>query len=295
VTLRPDTFPPPGPNPPRLSKQVQERPAGDRVGVEERQPQGRSRIAKTRLKWWQIGLVFGLGVLTAVIQSALLHTVGRFDIGQQLRQTAIPVVQSLQSTGWLPPSIEVPTATAGFSQIPLQSYGANFAYLGHLPYDKPAADRLVPFPETPPYMTQAGEYLHQEAVLALKRMMESAQTEGIFLFLVSGFRDLTTQNLLFQARAAEAGSVETAAKAVAPPGYSEHHTGYAIDLADGLGDFRKFDQTPAFRWMTSHAHEFGFELSFPDGNPQGIDYEPWHWRFVGSTAAADVFATAQAK
>lgn len=256
--------------------------------------QSRSRATKTQLKVWHIGLVFWLGVLTAMVQSALLH-IASPDTAQRLQQATFEVVQAIESSAWWPEPINAPQVLAGLSQLQFRSYNANFAYLGHLPYDKPAAEHLVAFPSEPPYMTQAGESLHQEAMLALKTMMEAAQKEGIFLFLVSGFRDLSTQHLLFEARAAELGSDEAAAKAVAPPGYSEHHTGYAIDLADGLNDFRDFEHTAAFRWMTAHGHEYGFELSFPPGNSQGVDYEPWHWRFVGSPGAAEIFAAAREK
>jgi zinc D-Ala-D-Ala carboxypeptidase len=89
------------------------------------------------------------------------------------------------------------------------------------------------------------------------------------------------------------GSAAAAAKSVAPPGYSEHHTGYAVDLADANQDFLDFGNSPAFRWMRLHAHEFGFELSFPHNNRQGVDYEPWHWRFVGSPQAAKTFELAE--
>jgi zinc D-Ala-D-Ala carboxypeptidase len=301
VTLKPDSFQPTSRRKiniwikaPRRMRWVRSRAKGIRQalfrGFNGGQP--RSWATKTRLKGWHIGLVFWLGVLTAVVQSAMLQMASP-DTAQRLHQTVSQMVQSLEPSAWLPAPIDVPKAVTGLSQLEIRSYNANFAYLGHLPYDKPAADRLVPFPSEPPYMTQAGESLHQEALLALKTMMEAAQKEGIFLFLVSGFRDLSTQHLLFQARTAALGSAEAAAKAVAPPGYSEHHTGYAIDLADGLNDFRDFEHTAAFAWMTAHAHAYGFELSFPPGNPQGVDYEPWHWRFVGSPSAVDVFAAAR--
>ena len=72
---------------------------------------------------------------------------------------------------------------------------------------------------------------------------------------------------------------------VAPPGYSEHHTGLALDIGDldhPETDVEvSFEETPAFEWLKNNADRFGFELSFPVGNPQGVSYEPWHWRFVG--------------
>ena len=90
---------------------------------------------------------------------------------------------------------------------------------------------------------------------------------------------------------------EAAAKISAPPGYSEHHTGFAIDLTDG--NFPKkdltidFENTNAYKWLTRHAQDFGFELSFPPNNLQGLSYEPWHWRYIGSPEAASAFAQAR--
>jgi D-alanyl-D-alanine carboxypeptidase len=65
------------------------------------------------------------------------------------------------------------------------------------------------------------------------------------------------------------------------PGYSEHHTGRALDLhaGDGKPLETAFENHPAFSWLCDHAAEFNFHLSYPRGNPDGINYEPWHWCF----------------
>jgi D-alanyl-D-alanine carboxypeptidase len=52
----------------------------------------------------------------------------------------------------------------------------------------------------------------------------------------------------------------------------------------------EFAKTDAFRWLTLHAQEYGFELSFPENNPQGVSYQPWHWRFVASPEAQTIFS-----
>jgi D-alanyl-D-alanine carboxypeptidase len=67
----------------------------------------------------------------------------------------------------------------------------------------------------------------------------------------------------------------------APPGYSEHHSGGAVDVTtEGVPPLElDFEDTPAFRWLSDHAHKFGFHLSFPRDNPCGYAYEPWHWCF----------------
>lgn len=262
----------------------------------------KSPLLKSRFKWYYAAIACFLGGFTAIVQSLVLHLANP-DLSQQFNQTisqTVPqtisqtVIQSAEALEIIQP--EVPKAVSGLPQPRLWFQAAKLsAYFGHLPYQKPDPTKLTLFPSTPPYMTRADEYLHQEAVAALKQMMEAAQLDGVSLFLVSGFRDLSTQATLFQNRATEHGSAELAAKSVAPPGYSEHHTGYAVDLADGLGNFLEFEHTPAFRWMAAHAHEYGFELSFPVNNDQGVDYEPWHWRFVRSPEAVEVFAAARGK
>ncbi len=83
----------------------------------------------------------------------------------------------------------------------------------------------------------------------------------------------------------------------APPGYSEHHTGYAIDIGDEYypdADLKtSFENTSAFEWLQENAAYYSFELSFPKGNSQGVSYEPWHWRFVGDRDSLETFYRAR--
>ena len=63
------------------------------------------------------------------------------------------------------------------------------------------------------------------------------------------------------------------------PGFSEHHTGCAIDIGSpACHDLvETFEDTREFGWLQTHALEFGFAMSYPKGNPFGVIYEPWHW------------------
>ena len=128
-------------------------------------------------------------------------------------------------------------------------------------------------------------------------MIYAARDEGVWIIPVSGFRDIVSQELLFKKQIQKRGSPEAAAKLSAPPGYSEHHTGYAIDLADGSYPKKdvtyEFENTNAYRWLTLHAKDFGFEMSFTANNSQGVSYEPWHWRFVGSPDSTKIFEQAR--
>ncbi|MDY6802418.1 MAG: M15 family metallopeptidase [Cyanobacteriota bacterium] len=167
---------------------------------------------------------------------------------------------------------------------------------GHFLYPQGHINRMVIIASYGTRQYQRFEYLHPEAAKALMKMIYTARDEGVWLVPVSGFRTVEKQQELFEAQIQRRGSTEAAAKVSAPPGYSEHHTGFAIDLTDG--NFPKkditvdFENTRAYQWLRSHAQEFGFELSFPPNNSQGVSYEPWHWRYVGSQEAAAIFSRA---
>ncbi|RMF67288.1 MAG: D-alanyl-D-alanine carboxypeptidase family protein [Cyanobacteria bacterium J069] len=145
-------------------------------------------------------------------------------------------------------------------------------------------------------VAQRFERLHTDAGLALLKMIDAARLEGVWIVPVSGFRDYERQTRLFRLKTQQYGSTEAAARAVAPPGHSEHHTGYAVDLSDGLARAMdvslSFGKTAAFQWLMRRAAQFGFELSFPEHNAQGVNYEPWHWRYVGTPEARRLFAPA---
>jgi D-alanyl-D-alanine carboxypeptidase len=168
---------------------------------------------------------------------------------------------------------------------------------GHFPYKESNSKQMMIFASYAQDKNQRFEKLAPEAALALMKMIYAARDEGVWLVPVSGFRTVETQEKLFKAQIKRRGSVEAAAKISAPPGYSEHHTGFAIDLTDG--NFPKkdltidFENTNAYQWLIPHAQDFGFELSFPPNNLQGVSYEPWHWRYIGSPEAAAAFAQAR--
>lgn len=191
--------------------------------------------------------------------------------------------------------IEIPKALHKIPEDLVTGYIAQTAVqqFGHILYAEADPDQLMVIGSYSGASGQRFETLHPDAGQALMRMIDAARLEGVWIIPTSGFRDLAWQRTLFQQEILQQGDPLEAAKAVAPPGYSEHHTGYAIDLADGRDFFLDFGETPAFRWLTQHAQDFGFELSFPPDNAQGVIYEPWHWRYVGSTAAKTLFASAR--
>lgn len=168
---------------------------------------------------------------------------------------------------------------------------------GHLPYQEDDSTRLVTVGKYVRGAYERSESLDLEAAEAFKQMAALAQSQGVSLMPISGFRTIADQTALFARQVERRGSAEAAARLSAPPGHSEHHTGYAIDIADQQQpdtDLKySFEQTKAYQWLNANAYQFGFEQSFPKNNWQGVSNEPWHWRYVVSPRAAQVFAIAK--
>lgn len=125
--------------------------------------------------------------------------------------------------------------------------------------------------------------LTPETAAAWKKMRDAASGEGIILVALSGFRSVVRQTEIIQGKLSAGETIDSILKAVAAPGYSEHQTGRAIDIGvPGEPPLTEaFALTPAFRWLNGQAHDFGFKLSYPRGNLNGIAYEPWHWLYEG--------------
>ncbi len=117
---------------------------------------------------------------------------------------------------------------------------------------------------------------------AWTRLRDAAAADGLTLVPHSGFRSIARQTELIRAKLAAGESLARILTVMTAPGYSEHHTGRAIDI--GLPGqpplTEEFGQTPAFAWLQAQAGGFGFSLSYPKNNRHGITYEPWHWLFT---------------
>ena len=147
-----------------------------------------------------------------------------------------------------------------------------------------------------------GKYnLDKKAAESARKLLTAAKEAGFNMQLCSAYRTVEKSAQLYANKVnefigygySEADAKIEAAKWVAPPGTSEHHTGLAMDLvssdywsyySDLEHDYEKFD---SFKWMYEHCAEFGFILRFPKDKQDitGITYEPWHYRYVGVEAA----------
>jgi D-alanyl-D-alanine carboxypeptidase len=102
-------------------------------------------------------------------------------------------------------------------------------------------------------------------------MKTAAKSDGLELNLVSAHRSIEYQCGLIHRKLEEGRLIDDILRVNAIPGYSEHHTGRALDLH--AGDGKPLE-------TCDNAAEFNFHLSYPRNNPSGIDYEPWHWCFA---------------
>ncbi len=135
---------------------------------------------------------------------------------------------------------------------------------------------------------------------ALTDMIGGAKDAGYYIYILSSYRDMDKQTYLFEAEVEEwlalgysqSGAERKAATVVASPGTSEHHLGLAVDLVDSthVALDEGAEKTAGYQWLVKHCHEYGFILRYPNGATEitGIIYEPWHFRYVGKEAAAEI-------
>jgi zinc D-Ala-D-Ala carboxypeptidase len=134
------------------------------------------------------------------------------------------------------------------------------------------------------------------AATAYQRMVQAAKAEGINLYPISAHRSVKDQHAILKEKVRRGMSPDEILKYSAPAGYSEHHTGTALDIGTSPGtDLNEaFENTTAFQWLKSNGPRFGFKLSYDKNTSgKGTSYEPWHWRYEGGDPAAGKVSTAK--
>jgi len=131
--------------------------------------------------------------------------------------------------------------------------------LGHLPYEEIPREKLV--------LIEPNIEVHIDMRDSLLQMREKAKKEGIYLVFLSGYRSINLQkDIFYSLKSIRNQEAVERARVSAPPGYSEHSTGFAIDIGDATQretDFEtEFENTKAFRWLIKNAAKFHFKLSF---------------------------------
>ncbi|MEM6434479.1 MAG: M15 family metallopeptidase [Cyanobacteria bacterium P01_D01_bin.115] len=246
---------------------VDDIPEAQRDAVSAGTQGGGWRGPRRWLIWFLVGLlsaIAGLAVSWLTYQGA---------------ETALPV-PFLPMTG----AVEV---NANANDL-VGTSGSQSSLLGHFPYEEADPAELVSV------ASNATIQLRPAAATNFDEMVVAAQSENIYLVPISGFRSKEDQEYLFFEIQAQRGQTpRVRAEVSAPPGFSEHHTGYAVDIGDAdVPDANlsvAFEETAAFEWLEVNGPRYGFELSFEEGNEQGVQYEPWHWRFIGDSDSLQTF------
>lgn len=122
---------------------------------------------------------------------------------------------------------------------------------------------------------------------AFKKMQSAAASEGLNIYISSGFRSYDYQSGLYE-RYAQRDGYAAADRYSARPGHSEHQTGLAFDL-NSIDD--SFANTKEGKWVAENCHKYGFIIRYPKGKEEitGYMYESWHIRYLGVDMATKVY------
>ncbi len=257
------------------------------ASVQQQAAATRARKRRRSIRTFVV-LVFGVAVLGLIA----FFTVRALSAGQPPASSAVPVAapsSSMQSAAPAPaPSSStaplLPEATG-----PMDVAGIPALYNRNSPI--PDADRAA---LTLAPVGSDGQQMETQAAAAFLAMQQAAAADGITLTPVSGYRTLERQtnnyNASVQSYLGQGYSKEEATRLTeqyyAIPGTSEHEMGLAMDIGQ-VDD--AFANTPAYTWLQAHCVEYGFIYRYPKEyvDVTFINWEPWHYRFVGQNHAAE--------
>ena len=146
--------------------------------------------------------------------------------------------------------------------LPLQKEESNLQYIGTDIYNRK-------------------QYLLDKTAKKWFSLQNHAKKNGIKLQLISAFRSVEYQRLLWEKKLSSGSSIEQIIFSSVPPGFSEHHTGRSIDITTEYCSplSYEFELTSAYMWLVANAAEFDLEMTYKRNNKYGINFEPWHWCF----------------
>lgn len=118
-----------------------------------------------------------------------------------------------------------------------------------------------------------------QLIAVWQRMQQQAEAQGVHMYILSAYRSIVRQHGIVMRKLAAGMPIGQILAVNALPGCSEHHSGLALDIGtQAQSDLEEnFAASEAFAWLQANAAGFGFVMSFPENNPQGYIYEPWHW------------------
>lgn len=151
----------------------------------------------------------------------------------------------------------------------------NYGDERNLPLYEEATDLI----DVGPNLVGRMQQLTPQAAVKWQQMVEAAADSGVRLLIVSGYRSFEYQAELIRKKITADQSIEEILTVSAAPGYSQHHSGTAVDIATpGSRPLtEEFEASDAFEWLCQYAAEYGFSMTYPRDNAFGFIFEPWHW------------------
>lgn len=229
-------------------------------------------------------ILFGCGFLLGTVRAA-----DRSPQPDAPAVTQFPAPGSMSAAGNAPAVIpEAPKVSAAAPQLPDDDWALTLVN-----WENP-----VPEDYSIPNLVELrnNQSIDRRAYPDLQRMMDDCRAAGLDPLICSSYRTNEFQRELFENKVSQytsQGYDRTEAEAlaagwVARPGTSEHELGLAVDIVDtGYQNLdEEQEETAVQQWLLSHCAEYGFILRYPTDKADltGVNYEPWHYRYVGSAA-----------
>lgn len=177
------------------------------------------------------------------------------------------------------------TTNGNYAQSASCAYYSGAGKLGiyHFSFPEASAADLV---------TINGYKVNRMAADNLRRMIADARSQGVTLTIGSAFRSVDYQRGIVSRKKTAGQSLSKIYYVSSHPGFSEHHTGLAIDFTPINHGFAR---SPGYGWLKNNARNYGFEQTFTPSYSQatGVSEESWHWKYTGSPQAQAMLANSQ--
>lgn len=182
----------------------------------------------------------------------------------------LPLPLSAENANQALEQFETVVINGEFHPIPAQWHGKKIS----TPAISPSSFRQIPKEYT---KDQTRLFITKQAQTALKQLLEQAAAEDISLQVESGYRSVSYQKKIFQRMLREGRTFEDIVRYVAPPGYSEHALGTAVDFFPSDWQFAELLE---YQWLQKNAGKFGFTETYSKKNRHKLPWEAWHWNYT---------------
>jgi len=151
-------------------------------------------------------------------------------------------------------------------------------------------ENLVTIPTTYSWGEYGKQKVTKETYDAFLNLWKASNSQGYYLMISSSYRNYDKQEAVYNEYKDTYGT-EYADSIAARPGYSEHQTGYVIDMFEKGTTQKTFHETDSYKWLLDNAHKYGFILRYPEDKEEitGYSFESWHYRYVGKEIATYIY------